>query len=126
DLALDANVGRVQQGKLVATNVRGRVQVKDRRATLSDMRMRALGGGVVASGWYETVTPTRPAFDVTFGLDSIDVSTAFTSLVTVQKIAPVARWARGRVSGTTTLRGTADTTMTPDFATLSGSGTAAS
>jgi hypothetical protein len=126
DLALDANVGRVEQGKLVATNVHGRVQVKDQRATLSDLHMRSLGGGVVASGWYETVTPARPAFDVTLGLDSIDVSTAFASLVTIQKIAPVARWARGRVSGVTTLRGTADTTMTPDFAKLAGSGTAAS
>jgi hypothetical protein len=126
DLALDAAVDRVEQGKLVATDVRGRVQVKDQRVTLSELHMRALGGGVVASGWYETVTPARPAFDVTLGLDSIDVSTAFASLVTVQKIAPVARWAQGRVSGVTTLRGTADTTMTPDFNTLAGSGTAAS
>jgi hypothetical protein len=126
DLALDATAERVKFGKLVATGVRGGLHVKDQRVTLDELRLAMLGGGVVASGWYETVDLARPAFDVALRLDSVDVPTAFSTVVTVQRLAPVARWAKGTVSGTTRLRGILGADMMPRFDLLSGDGTVAS
>lgn len=122
DFTLDASAGRVTYGALVATNVRGDLRVKDRKVTLDSLRMDLLRGAVVASGFYETTNPDRPTFDAALRLAGVDVPTAFTSVATVQRLAPVARWAKGAVSGTLVLKGAMDQQMTPSFSTLAGQG----
>jgi hypothetical protein len=121
DFTLDASADRVLHGPLTAANVRGGLRVKDRRATLHDLRMEMLGGTFVANGSYETTVADRPTFDVALRLDGVDIPTA-AALGTVQRLAPLARWARGSVSGTLAMKGALDRQMTPLFATLGGEG----
>ena len=122
DFALNASADRVLYGALSVANVRGGVRIKDQRATLEDLRMEMLRGSVIASGYYETTVPGRPGFDIDLRLATVDIPTAFASLTTVQTLAPVARWARGTVSGTVGLRGTLGEDMLPLFAALTGKG----
>lgn len=122
DFALAATAKRVTYAPLTMSNVRGNLRVKDQRVTLSDMRMEMLRGTVVANGVYETATPGRPTFDVDLTLAAVDIPEAFASLVTVQKLAPIARWTRGSVSGSVALRGPLAQDMMPVFAALSGMG----
>jgi hypothetical protein len=58
-------------------------------------------------------------------VDSLDIPTAFASLVTVQRLAPMARYARGSVSSKLALAGALDSVMTPLFDVLTGQGTLA-
>src|SRR5207344_728230 len=109
-------------GALTAANVRGDLQVKNQRVTLTDLRMDALRGSVVANGFYETVSADRPVFGMDFRLTTLDIPTAFAALTTVQKFAPIARWAQGNVSGTMALNGILGRDMTPVFTALSGKG----
>ncbi|HEU4628585.1 MAG TPA: AsmA-like C-terminal region-containing protein [Gemmatimonadaceae bacterium] len=122
DLTLRATVDRIRFGTLEFTEASGGLRVKDRRVTLDDFRVRTLGGAVVASGTYETTVAARPTFDLDVRVDSVDIPTAFASLVTVQRLAPVARYARGRVSATLDVAGALDETMTPRFDVLTGQG----
>ena len=84
---------------MTAANVRGDLKVKDRRVTVNDLQMEMLRGAIVANGFYETVNVDRPAFGMDFRLSSLDIPAAFAALTTVQKLAPIARWAQGNVSG---------------------------
>jgi hypothetical protein len=84
--------------------------------------METLRGSVVANGFYETTDLARPTFDVDLGVTSVDIPSAFVALSTVQKLAPVARWARGSVSSTVKMTGALGKDMTPAFTTLTGNG----
>lgn len=122
DFALQTTADKVTYGAITATNVKGGLRVKDERITLQELQMQSMGGTMVASGYYETVIKDTPAFDVNFRLASLDIPTAFKTLVTVQKLAPVAKWAQGVLSGAITLKGTMDNKMMPVFTGLSGQG----
>lgn len=122
DFTLRATAGQLLFGDLTLANARGGLRVKDERVTLDDFRMDMLGGRVVASGFYETTVPTRPTFDLDVGVDSVDIPTAFASLVSVQRLAPIARYARGSVSADLALAGALGANMTPLLDVLTGRG----
>ena len=122
DFALKAAADRVSYGALTMANVHGDLRVKDQRVTLTDLQMETLRGTVVANGFYETTVAGRPTFDVDLRLAAVDIPAAFAALTTVQKLAPVARWAQGGVSGTVGLKGPLGSDMVPIFKALTGKG----
>jgi len=122
DFTLHATVKQLLYGTLDIANARGSMRVKDQRVTLDGFRMDMLGGEVTATGFYETTTPARPTFSLALAVDSVDIPTAFTSLVTVQQLAPVARYAHGRLSTRLDLAGPLAANMTPVFSALTGQG----
>lgn len=77
---------------------------------------------MVANGYYETVNPVKPAFNMDVALTTLDIPSAFTTLVSVQKLAPIARYAQGHVSGALSLTGLLGHDMTPVLAALAGKG----
>jgi uncharacterized protein involved in outer membrane biogenesis len=122
DFALDATVGLLTFDKLKMTDARGRLRIKDQRATLQDFRMNAVGGQIGLSGFYETTVPAKPTFDVDFRLIKADIPAAFQSFTTIQVLAPVAKYARGTVSTDLHLNGALGKNMLPLFNALSGKG----
>ncbi|HET9011370.1 MAG TPA: AsmA-like C-terminal region-containing protein [Gemmatimonadaceae bacterium] len=122
DFALKASAAKVTYAALTAANVQGDLRVKDQRVTLNELRMETLRGSVIANGYYETSVPGRPTFDFDLRLAAVDIPSAFTALTTVQKLAPIARWAQGGLSGTIGLKGPLGTDMTPVFTALTGKG----
>jgi cell division septum initiation protein DivIVA len=122
DFALKASAARVSYGMLTLANVRGDLHVKGQRVTLNELRMETLRGTVVANGFYETTVPGRPTFDVDLKLAAVDIPAAFAALTTVQKLAPIARWAQGGVSGSVGLKGPLGRDMVPIFTALTGKG----
>ena len=122
DLGLTATVAELTYGKLKATDAQGRIRVKDQRATLENFRMNALSGQIGVTGFYETTNPTKPTFDVGFTMSKVDVPSAFQAFTTVQLLAPVAKYAVGRVSTDLHLNGSLAKNMMPEFPTLTGRG----
>ncbi|HET7189562.1 MAG TPA: AsmA-like C-terminal region-containing protein, partial [Gemmatimonadaceae bacterium] len=122
DFALKASAAKVTYAAITAANVHGDLRVKDQRVTLNELRMETLRGTVIANGYYETTVPGRPTFDFDLRLAAVDIPSAFTALTTVQKLAPIARWAQGGLSGTIGLKGPLGTDMTPVFTALTGKG----
>jgi hypothetical protein len=122
DLSLEAAVARLAYADLDLRDVRGALRVKDGRASLQDLTMQALGGRLALSGSYETTNPARPLFDLELHVDSIDAAQAFARVATVRALAPIARYAQGRLSADTRLTGALGADMTPLFQALSGRG----
>lgn len=122
DFAFQATVADLTYGKLTMTDARGGLRVKDQRATLENFTMNTLGGSIGVTGYYETTDITKPTFDVDLRMTSVDVPGAFAALATVQALAPVARYATGRVSTDLHLTGTLGKNMIPLFDVLTGRG----
>jgi hypothetical protein len=122
DFTLNAAATRVTYGAIALDDVRGTLRVKDQRITLDDLRMATMGGTVAASGAYDTRDLARPTFDLSLQLADVDIPKSFAVLTTVQKLAPIARWARGSVSGTLAMKGLLASDMTPVFGALTGRG----
>jgi hypothetical protein len=123
DFDLDATVGQLTYDKLTMTNARGRVRVKDQRATLEDFRMNALGGEIGVTGFYETTHPAKPTFDVGLKMTKVNIPAAFQAFTTVQMLAPVAKYAVGTMSTDLRVNGALGKNMLPLFPGLSGGGT---
>jgi hypothetical protein len=119
---LDATVGELIYDKIKMTNARGRLRIKDQRLTLDDFRVNTLGGEIGLTGFYETTDTTKPTFDVGLKMTKLDIPSAFQSFVTVQTLAPVAKYAIGKVSTDLHLNGALGKNMLPLFPGLSGKG----
>ncbi len=122
DFVLQATVAQLAYGKLEMTNARGGLRVKDRRVTLEDFRMNLLGGELGMTGFYETTDVSRPTFDANLRMTGLDIPAAAAAFVTVQMLAPVARYARGSFSADMRMSGPLGKDMTPLFDALNGRG----
>lgn len=122
DFTLQADLDRLVFGPLEYANARGALRIRDQRVTIDEFRMDMLGGSAVATGWYETVQPDRPVFDVELRLAEIDIPAAFASLNTVRTLAPVAQYAQGRVTADVRLNGAMGSDMLPLYDALTGLG----
>lgn len=122
DFTLDAAADELVFGPVEYTDARGAVHIRDQRVTLNGFRMNMLGGSAVATGWYETVRPDSPSFDVQLRVQEIDIPSAFASLNTVKVLAPIAEYAQGRVSADVRLNGAMGADMMPLYEALTGLG----
>ncbi|MBA3443919.1 MAG: AsmA family protein, partial [Gemmatimonadales bacterium] len=123
DLSINATVNELTYDKLKMSGAKGRVRIKDQRATLEDFRMNALGGGLAVSGFYETTDQAKPTFDVGLKLIKVNIPAAFEAFTTVQMLAPVAKYASGQVTTDLSLSGGLGKNMMPIFSALTGRGT---
>jgi hypothetical protein len=123
DFVLNATVNELTYDKLKMAGARGRVRIKDQRATLEDFRMNTLGGQMAVTGFYETTNLARPTFDVGLKMIKVNIPSAFQAFTTVQMLAPVAKYASGNVTTDFHLTGLLGKNMMPLFTALSGRGT---
>jgi hypothetical protein len=123
DLAVQGRVERLAFAELDMRNVRGALRVKDQRATLEDLEFELFGGGMAVAGFYETLDPAQPAFDVELRIRDMQVAQAAAGFVTVQALAPAARYAHGTFSTELRLAGVFGSDLTPILDQLDGRGT---
>jgi hypothetical protein len=123
DFALDATIDTLSYDKLTMVDARGKLRIKDQRVVLDNFRMNTLGGEIAVSGSYDTKIPTKPAFDVGLTMVRVNIPAAFQAFTTVQKFAPVAKYASGQVTTDLHLSGDLGKNMMPVFSALSGKGT---
>ena len=123
EFALDATVDTLTYDQLKMANARGKLRIKDQRVNLEDFRVNTLGGEIALSGSYDTKNPAKPSFDVGLKMLKVNIPAAFQAFTTVQKLAPVAKYASGQVTTDLHLSGGLDQKMMPIFSGLSGKGT---
>ncbi|MGE0160333.1 MAG: AsmA-like C-terminal region-containing protein [Gemmatimonadales bacterium] len=122
DLALSGSIDQLEMGNLIMTNARGDARVQDQRLTFDGFGLETLGGRIGLDGWYETLDPARPTFELALAMDSLDVNRAAEAFVTVRSLAPVARYARGTFSADLDLSGALGEDMSPALDVLDGAG----
>ena len=89
---------RLYYDKLQIENTIGTILVKDSRVILDGLKMNMLEGSMQLSGEYNTKDVKNPMVDFDFKASAIDIPAAFESFTILQKFAPIARKAVGKVS----------------------------
>lgn len=98
DFVFTSSLKKVLFDKLEADNLYGLIIIRDQRVIMRKLSMELLKGEVVMSGEYNTQDMKSPLVDLSFNVNGIDIPSAFASLVTVQKLAPIAAQTLGAVS----------------------------
>lgn len=123
DFTFSTRIGEVIYDNLNLTNVRGGLRVYDQRVDLREVFFNLFGGSVTMAGGYETKDPRRPSIDFHYDVKDLDIEQTVTYVDMVQKMAPIARTARGKFSSKLDMEARLDEHMEVDMNSLTGRGT---
>lgn len=98
DFNLATTVGRTRYNDIDIKNVRGNVRLKDEVATLDNLTMNTMGGTVGLKGSYNTQNHSQPKLDFGYTLQEVDIHELATHFLTVEKLAPITKYAYGKIS----------------------------
>lgn len=122
DLVLNATIGEITYDDLVLSDIKGKITLKNERAVLENLVAKGLGGIMGISGSYSTQDMEKPSYDFAYDLQDIEIDQAFETFNTVQKIAPIAKHAKGKISSKLNVEGILDQNMEPIYETMQGRG----
>ena len=109
DFTLETDIKETSYNDITIKNVRGIVHIKDEVADLENLTMNAMGGTVGLKGKYNTQNHAKPTMDFAYSLKSIDIQELSSNFLTVEKLAPIMKYASGKISS--------DFNMTTDLTT---------
>lgn len=98
DVTLNTSIEKVKYNGIEAKQVKGTTSIKNEVATLENFSMNALGGVIGLEGSYDTHVPDDPKFDFEYRLKDIEVAALTEHFLTIEKLAPIAQYAKGRIS----------------------------
>lgn len=117
---LTAKANTVLYDNLTLKDVAGKLIIKDQKVTLENGRTNMFNGLITFNGDVSTKEKT-PKFNMSLGLNNVDIQQTFTQLDMLKKIAPIAGIINGKLNSTIHLNGNLDEKeMTPDLKSLSG------
>ena len=119
----NAAVDKLKYDKVVYSNVKGTVAIKDESIALKDVTMDALDGKIGVSGLYSTrASKKNPDISFAYDLSGLDVQKTVLAFNTVQQLMPAAKYVTGKVNSHLTMSGSLTPQMSPDLKSLTGKG----
>lgn len=122
DFILNSSISKLLYDTYEIKDLAGSIIVRDSKVIMNKVKMNMMGGSMIMNGTYSTVNPKVPAVDFDMNISDFDIPTTFKSLNTVQKLAPVGKYATGKFSTQLKYSSTLDATMMPDMKTMNGDG----
>lgn len=122
DFKLNTDIKKLDYDGLVLENVKGGVGLKEGVASMKNVSMDALGGGLNLNGDYYAVTSKKAHVDFNYDVKNMSINKAFEYVNTIQKLAPVAKYCTGNFSTKLKLNTDIDENFEPLYETLDGAG----
>lgn len=123
DFVLNATITKLLYDNLEIDNLNGNIEIKKRKVDMTNLKLGLLGGNVLMNGYYETTNPKKPTVNMNFKVDNFDIQKTFNAFNTVQKIAPIGKYAKGMFTATLeNFKADLDEKMEPILSTLHGNG----
>jgi vacuolar-type H+-ATPase subunit H len=122
DVNLTATIGKLIYDNLNMTAISGGVGVKDSKVSLNNFKVNALEGTMAITGIYATQNVKKPTVDFDVDISNFDITKTFETFNTVQKLAPIAKYAKGKFGTQLKFAATLDEHMEPVLPTLTGGG----
>jgi hypothetical protein len=98
DFNLNAKFAKVLYTNLTLDNLAGNIVVRNKKVDMTNLKMNTMGGGLGISGYYETTNPTKPTASFNLNVDNFDIQNTFNTFNSVQKLAPIGKYAKGTFS----------------------------
>lgn len=122
DFNLNASVDKLNYDGIEVKNLNGNVKLNNSVATLNNLKMNTMGGTVGLSGKYNTQNPNKPKINLAYDLQNLDIKTLSDHFLTVQKLAPIAKYMDGSISTSLKMNGALKPDLSPILESLSGNG----
>lgn len=119
--AMDLDMKRIEYDKILLENIRGRMKITEGVAILEGLSMDVIEGKVVTNGWVDT----RGEFmemDVALDMNDVDIASAYETFVSVERLAPMARYARGTANIEMKYASRLDASFTPLYESIDAAG----
>lgn len=100
DFDLKANLKKVIYTNLELTDMVGNIVVRNEKVDMTNLRMNVIGGALTVNGFYETTNIKKPTVNFNLKMENFDIQTTFKTFNTVQKLAPIGEYAKGKFTAT--------------------------
>lgn len=100
DFNLTVKINKVLYTNLILENMLGNVVVRDQKVDMTNLKMNIIGGSLLINGYYETTDIKKPTVAMSLKMENFDIQTTFNTFNTVQKLAPVGQYAKGKFTAT--------------------------
>ncbi len=122
DFNLNTSIGKIHYNNIDITQVKGNVNMKEEVASLNNMTMNTMGGTVGLRGSYNTKDHNKPAIDFGYNLKDLDIQPLAKNFITIGKLAPIAKYAQGKISSNFTMKSSLTKSLEPIYSSLTGGG----
>jgi hypothetical protein len=100
DFVLDSKIGKVLYTNLTLENMIGNIVVRNEKVDMTNLKMNTMQGALTINGFYETTNPKKPTVGLNLKVDNFDIQETFKTFNTVQKLAPIGQYAKGKFTAT--------------------------
>lgn len=122
DFELNTFIGDLIYDGMDIKNVTGKVTLRDEEAILNNLSLNMLDGQIGMNGKYSTQNHKQPKVDFSYALKDIDIKQLADNFASIEKMAPVAKHARGKISSNFNMVTDVTPSFEPVYNTLTGSG----
>lgn len=122
DFNLMTSIANIKYNGITIKNMTGGVKMKEEVATLDNLKMNAMGGTIILKGNYNTKEHTKPIVDFGYDLANIDIQELVTNFSTIETLAPIAKYSKGKISSQFDMKTAMNEKMEPIYNTLNGGG----
>lgn len=122
DFDLQTSIGNARYNNMDFKNIRGGVTLKEEVASLNNLTMNAMGGSIGLKGSYDTKNNDKPKMDFGYNLQQLDIQTLAKNFLTIGKLAPIAKYAKGKISSNFSMNSYLKSDFSPILSSLTGGG----
>lgn len=123
DFALNTSIKEMIYDSLPMRNVNGEIFLKDGVADLSKFAMQVFDGSIAMNGKYAPESAEKAHIDFGFDIKNLDIPQSAKYFNTIDKLAPIAKYCKGKFSTDLTMNTDINGKMEPIYETLNGKGT---
>lgn len=121
DINLTTDIKELIYEGLSIKNVKGKVGVKDEIANLSNVSMDMLDGNIIVDGSYNSKNK-NPLVDFNYKIKNVDIKKTAHFFSSIETIAPVAKYCKGKISTNLKVSSELDQKMSPIYSSINGVG----
>lgn len=122
DFTLNTKIDNLRYNNMDIKNVSGAIKMKEEVASLDNLTMNTMGGSVGLKGNYNTKDHAKPKVDIAYSLKDINIQDLAKNFLTIQKLAPIAKFAKGKISSNFEMKSDLTANLEPIYSSLKGLG----
>ena len=122
DLKISTTINKARYSGIDAKDISGKLVLKDEIAELSNFDLKAMGGDIGLTGNYNTQDHENPKFNFGYELKEIDIEELTKNFLTLEKLAPIAKYAKGKISSSFDMSSNLTTGLMPVLNSISSDG----
>ncbi len=122
DLALVGSIDELKFETFPAKDINAKISVKDCRASIENGSMKAMGGSLLADGYYDTKDLSKPRVSFDMTMKDMDMKKVSQTMSIVKTLAPALESATGSFNANMAIESILKSDMMPDLSQLNASG----